>query len=70
LPEILMNEHKFHRGELVKLISAMAPRGIYRVVRQLPHNGRHFEYRLKHSRESFERIAPEHLLDRIEESVG
>jgi hypothetical protein len=65
-----LNAHKFCRGELVKLISAMAPRRIYRIVRPLPHNGRHFEYRIKHSRESFQRIAPEHLLNHIEENVG
>jgi hypothetical protein len=40
--------HKFHVGESVILrpaISRNVPSGAYVVTKQLPHNGREFEYR-------------------------
>jgi len=45
-----MPSHKFHVGESVTLtrsISRNVPGGIYQVTKQLPHNGREFEYRIK-----------------------
>ena len=57
-----MPEHKFQVGETVMLSSAVSrnvPGGIYQVTRQLPHNGREFEYRIKSVTEEHERVALE-----------
>jgi hypothetical protein len=35
------------------------PRGAYEVTKQLPHNGREFEYRIKTANEDHERVARE-----------
>ena len=45
-----MPSHKFHVGESVIVrpaISRNVPGGVYEVTKQLPHNGREFEYRIK-----------------------
>jgi hypothetical protein len=45
-----MPSHKFHVGESVTLmpsISRNVPGGVYQVTKQLPHNGREFEYHIK-----------------------
>jgi hypothetical protein len=45
-----MASHKFHVGEIVNLrpvVSRNVPGGAYEVTKQLPHNGREFEYRIK-----------------------
>ena len=45
-----MPSHKFHVGETVyvmRAISRNVPGGAYEVTKQLPHNGREFEYRVK-----------------------
>jgi hypothetical protein len=35
------------------------PGGVYQVIKQLPHNGRDFEYLIKSAREDHQRIAAE-----------
>jgi hypothetical protein len=45
-----MASHKFHVGEIVSLrhvVSRNVPGGAYEVTKQLPHNGREFEYRIR-----------------------
>jgi hypothetical protein len=57
-----MPSHKFKIGEIVVLMPAVsrnAPGGAYEVTKQLPHNGREFEYRVKSSNEPHERVALE-----------
>ena len=60
-----MPPHKFHIGDSVMLkpaISRNVPGGVYEVIKQLPHNGREYEYRIKSANEEFERIAGEREL--------
>ena len=60
-----MPSHKFHVGERVTLtpvISRNVPGGVYEVTKQLPHNGREFEYRIKSASEEHERVAAEREL--------
>jgi hypothetical protein len=40
-------------------ISRNSPGGVYEVIKQLPHNGREYEYRLKNANEEHERVAGE-----------
>jgi len=40
-------------------VSRNVPGGVYEVTKQLPHNGREFEYRIKSANEPYERIAGE-----------
>jgi hypothetical protein len=50
-----MPSHKFRIGEIVMVtpaISRNVPGGAYEVTKQLPHNGREFEYRIKVSRKT------------------
>jgi hypothetical protein len=57
-----MRSHKFRVGESVPLrpaISRNVPGGVYEVTKQLPHNGREFEYRIKSANEEHERVARE-----------
>jgi hypothetical protein len=57
-----MRSHKFRVGESVTLrpaISRNVPGGVYEVTKQLPHNGREFEYRIKSANEEHERVARE-----------
>ena len=59
--------HKFKIGETVNLRPAAnrnVPGGVYEVTKQLPHNGREFEYRIKSATESHERVATESELTR------
>jgi hypothetical protein len=53
--------HKFHVGEIVNFrpVSRNVPGGAYEVTKQLPHNGREFEYRIKSTNEEHERVAGE-----------
>src|SRR6266576_995429 len=54
-----MPSHKFHVGEIVSLRRAVirnAPGGAYKVTKQLPHNGREFEYLIKSANEEHERV--------------
>jgi hypothetical protein len=54
--------HKFQVGERVILspaISRNVPGGVYEVTKQLPHDGREFEYRIKSANEEHERVARE-----------
>jgi hypothetical protein len=57
-----MASHKFHVGEIVSLrpvVSRNASGGAYEVTKQLPHNGREFEYRIKNAGEEHERVVGE-----------
>jgi hypothetical protein len=57
-----MPSHKFHVGESVTVLPAITrnvPGGVYEVTKQLPHNGREFEYRIKSANEAHERVARE-----------
>jgi hypothetical protein len=57
--------HKFLVGERVTLtpvISRNVPGGVYEVTKQLPHNGREFEYRIKSASEEHERVVAEREL--------
>jgi hypothetical protein len=40
-------------------ISRNVPGGVYTVIKQLPHNGREYEYRIKSANEEHERAAGE-----------
>jgi hypothetical protein len=60
-----MAAHKFAIGETVMVrpaISRNIPGGAYEVTKQLPHNGREFEYRIKSANEEYERVAGENEL--------
>jgi hypothetical protein len=60
-----MPSHKFHVGESVIVrptISRNVPGGVYEVTKQLPHNGREFEYRIKSANEEHERVVRESKL--------
>ena len=50
-----MASPKFHVDEIV---------GAYEVTKQLPHNGREFEYRIKSAGEEHEHVAGEGALTR------
>jgi hypothetical protein len=57
-----MLSHKFQVGESVYVIRAISrnvPGGAYEVTKQLPHNGREFEYRVKSASEEHERVMRE-----------
>jgi len=57
-----MPSHKFQIGETVYVrpaISRNVPGGAYAVTKQLPHNGREFEYRIKSASEGHERVVRE-----------
>jgi hypothetical protein len=43
----------------MRAVSRNAPGGAYEVTKQLPHNGREFEYRVKSASEDHERVMPE-----------
>jgi hypothetical protein len=50
----MMSSHKFQIGEVVYLAPAInrnVPGGAYEVTKQLPHNGREFEYHIKSANE-------------------
>jgi hypothetical protein len=62
-----MPSHKFKVGETVMLRSAVSrnmPGGAYEVIKQLPHNGSEFEYRIKSANEDHQRVARESELTR------
>jgi hypothetical protein len=57
-----MPSHKFQVGETVYVLGALSrnvPGGAYEVTKQLPHNGREFEYRIKSANEEHERVMRE-----------
>ena len=62
-----MPSHKFHVGEIVNFrpTSRNVPAGAYEVVKELPHNGREFEYRIKSANEEHQRIAGESELRKL-----
>src|SRR5262245_57330109 len=63
-----MPSHQFDVGESVTLepsISRNVPGGVYEVTRQLPHNGREFQYRIKSVNEQHERVAGEGELTKV-----
>jgi hypothetical protein len=58
----MMSSHKFQIGEIVYLAPAInrnVPGGAYEVTKQLPHNGREFEYHVKSAKEEHGRVAQE-----------
>jgi hypothetical protein len=58
----MMSSHKFQIGEIVYLAPAIrrnVPGGAYEVTKQLPHNGREFEYHIKSVNEEHGRVARE-----------
>jgi hypothetical protein len=60
-----MPTHKFQVGETVYVkLSRNVPGGAYEVTKQLPHNGREFEYRVKSASEEHERVMGESELTR------
>ena len=62
-----MASHKFHVGDIVNIrpiVSRNVLGGAYEVTKQLPHNGREFEYRIKSASEEHERVAGESELIR------
>jgi hypothetical protein len=62
-----MPSHKFKIGETVMLraeVNRNQPGGVYEVTKQLPHNGREFEYHIKSAGGSYERVARESDLTR------
>ena len=62
-----MASHKFQVGEIVNLrpiVSRNVPGGAYEVTKQLPHNGREFEYRIKSASEEHEHVVGESDLTR------
>jgi hypothetical protein len=62
-----MPSHKFHVGEIVNFqpVSRNVPSGAYEVIKQLPHSGREFEYRIKSANEEHERVAGESELTNL-----
>jgi hypothetical protein len=63
-----MPSHKFQVGDIVSLrraVSRNAPGGAYKVTKQLPHNGREFEYLIKSASEEHERVAGESALTKL-----
>jgi hypothetical protein len=63
-----MPSHKFQVGETVTLIPSISrnvPGGVYQVIRQLPHNGRDFEYHVKSMKEDHQRVASEFELTKV-----
>jgi hypothetical protein len=63
-----MPSHKFQVGDIVSLrraVSRNAPGGAYKVTKQLPHNGRQFEYLIKSASEEHERVAGESELTKL-----
>jgi hypothetical protein len=62
-----MPSHKFHVGDSVILTPAInrnVPGGVYQVAKQLPHNGREFEYHIKSANEEHQRVVRESELTR------
>jgi hypothetical protein len=59
---------KYAIGDRVELspgrLDGNIPRGVYTVARLMPHEGGEYQYRLKHSRDLHERVAPESQLRR------
>ena len=62
-----MPSHKFHVGESVTVMPVLSrnmPGGVYQVTKQLPHNGREFEYCIKSANEEHQRVVRESELTR------
>jgi hypothetical protein len=63
-----MSYHKFKVSQRVTLRPAASrnvPGGIYEVIKQLPHNGGEFEYRIKSPGEAHARVARESELAKV-----
>ena len=56
--------HRFTVGQNVRLLMRALPRtpDSYKIVQQMPYDGRTFEYRIKSIAEPFFRMAKEHEL--------
>ena len=57
-----MSGHKYQIGQLVNYLSREPASGVYQIARLLPSEGGAFQYRIKNTNESHERIAKEHEL--------
>lgn len=64
----MLKNHKFSVGQTVYFTSGSITRtgasGNYKIVRLLPPDGDEYQYRIKSTGESFERVAKESQLDR------
>ena len=63
----MIEMHKFRVGQIVQFRPdrneiAHAAKGPYEVIKQLPHNGREYEYRIKSAHEEHVRSATESQL--------
>jgi hypothetical protein len=63
----MIEMHKFRVGQIVQFRPnrneiVHAARGTYEVIKQLPHNGREYEYRIKSAHEEHVRSATESQL--------
>jgi hypothetical protein len=60
--------HKFRLGQKVRFSTGYPDRsvaaGVYEIVRQLPHDGADYTYRIKNAREQHERVVKERDLER------
>lgn len=63
-----LRAHKFHIGQTVyftsRPIGHMAANDSYQIVKLLPSDGEDYQYRIKSTKEAFERVARESQLDR------
>lgn len=61
-----MTKHKFAVGQMVDFspspADANAPRGKYKVERQMPSETRDLQYRIKNAEDGHERVVPESRL--------
>ena len=67
-----MNEHKFKVGQAVEFSpprGLYAATGAYHVTAELPVRYGEFEYRIKHPREAYERVAAERNLMKVPNSA-
>jgi hypothetical protein len=68
-----MSEHRFKVGQTVEYyppVRNYAPRGAYQVTAELPIRAGEFEYRIKHPREDYERVAAESNLNELWASMS
>ena len=63
-----MSEHRFKVGQAVEYSpprGPYAPKGVYNITAELPVRFGEFEYRIKHPREDYERVAAESDLSEL-----
>jgi hypothetical protein len=63
-----LNSHRFSVGQTVYFTARSMGRtgtsGSYKIIKCLPSDGEDYQYRIKSSEETFERVAKESQLDR------